>query len=58
MTITEQLDKVIEKLETDINETNGSEFFTLIFRFKKGRFKKFEKTYSKSDEEIGIEITD
>ena len=54
MTITEQLHKVIDELEAEINRDR---FTTLVFRFKDGKFKKFEKSYSKNDEELGIKIT-
>jgi len=53
--ITEQLHEVIDRLEEDINRDR---FATLIFRIKDWKFKKYEKSYSKDNDEIGIEITD
>jgi len=55
MTITEQLHKVINELEEEINK---DKFATLIFRIKNGEIDKFEKNYSIKIKEVGIEITD
>jgi len=57
MTITEQLSKVIKALERELNDINRDNYTTLIFRFKDGKFKKFEKNYSKEANELGINIT-
>lgn len=54
MTITEQLHKVIDEIEKQLDDINRDDFTTLIFRFKNGKFKKFEKTYSKDNGELGI----
>jgi len=55
-TISEQLYEVINKFEEEINRNDKR--CTLIFRFKDGKFKKFEKSFSMNDEDVGIEITD
>lgn len=54
-TISEQLYEIIEKLKDEINK---NKYCILIFRFRDGKFYKFEKSYSKKDKEIGVEITD
>jgi hypothetical protein len=56
MTITEQLREVIDSLEERLDDINRDDFTTLIFRFKNGRFKKFEKNYSKEADDLGINI--
>jgi len=49
MTITEQLHKVIDKLEKEINE---HEFATLTFKIKEGEFVRFEKQFSVNRDEM------
>ena len=57
MTITEQMRKVIDKVEDTLNDINRDDYTTLIFRFQNGKFKKFEKNYSKEADDLGINIT-
>ena len=57
MTITEQMRKVIDKIEGTLNDINRDDYTTLIFRFQNGKFKKFEKNYSKEADDLGIDIT-
>ena len=54
MTIVEQLRKVIDNLEERLDDINRDDYTTLIFRFQNGKFKKFEKNYSKEANELGI----
>jgi hypothetical protein len=56
MTITEQLREVIDSLEERLDDINRDDFTTLIFRFQNGKFKKFEKNYSKEVDDLGIKI--
>lgn len=51
--ISEQLHEIIEKLKDEINK---NKYCILIFRFRDGKFYKFEKSYSKKDKEIGIKL--
>lgn len=53
--ISEQLHEIIEKLKDEINK---NKYCILVFRIRNGKFYKFEKSYSKKDKEIGIEIKD
>jgi len=55
LTIAEQLHKVIDKLEVEINQDR---FCTLIFRVRDWKVEDYEKNYKKKIKEIGIEITD
>jgi hypothetical protein len=48
-TITEQLHKIIDKLEDEINEHR---FCTLIFKIKEGEFVRFEKEFSVNRDEM------
>lgn len=52
--ISEQLHKVIDELEDDINRDSK---VTLIFKVKDRKFDKFIKSYTKDANEIGIKIT-
>lgn len=52
--ISEQLHKVIDEFEEDINRDSK---VTLIFKIKDWKFDKFIKSYSKDANEIGIKIT-
>jgi hypothetical protein len=54
MTISEQLKEAISKLEKEINSSGKA---TLIFKIENWRVDKFIKSYSKSANEIGINIT-
>ena len=55
MTITEQLHKVIDELEVDINR---DKFATLIFKIKDNKFIRFEKQFSVNLDELKVEITE
>ena len=57
MTITEQLREVIDKIEDTLDDINRDSYTILIFRFQNGKFKKFEKNYSKEANELGINLT-
>ena len=55
ITITEQLHKVIDELEADINR---DKFATLIFKIKDNKFIRFEKQFSVNLDELKVEITE
>jgi len=52
--ISDQLHKVIDELEEEINRDRKA---TLIFKIENWKFDKFIKSYTKDKNEIGIEIT-
>lgn len=54
MTITEQIHKVVDKFESEINRDGKT---TIIFKFENFKFDKFIKSYSKNANEIKLEIT-
>lgn len=53
--ISEQLHKVIDELEEEINRDDKFPIF--IFKFKERRFKRFEKSLSINADEMKVDVT-